>query len=173
LIAAQLDDQLKLLKKNVKALTVKQLEWQPRPGVNTIGMLLAHLALAEFWWIKVAPLDIAWEPDGQAMILKALGFEDDGIPLPPNGVHPDYLRGYTAEKYLAVLAKARRAIHREMKASWFDRDLDKYYRLGKRQISRSWTLYHILEHFGGHYGQTLLLKHLMRDAGVLVEKDKK
>ena len=35
LFAAQLDDQLKLLKKDVKNLTVEQLEWQQRPGSST------------------------------------------------------------------------------------------------------------------------------------------
>jgi hypothetical protein len=39
LFAAQLDDQLKRLKNNVRGLTVKQLEWQQKPGLNTIGML--------------------------------------------------------------------------------------------------------------------------------------
>ncbi len=27
-----------------------------------------------------------------------------------------------------------------------------------------WVLYHMLEHFSGHYGQILLLRHLYRDA---------
>ena len=171
LFAAQLDDQLKRLKNNVKGLTVKQLEWQQRPGMNTVGMLLAHLALVEVWWINLAPTGMPWETEGKKMIQKICGFEDDGLPMPPDGRHVEYVRGYTAEKYLDVLAKARRSAHRDLK-EWHDRDLDKLYRLNKRQFSRMWTLYHLLEHFAAHFGQILLLKHMMRDAGVLMSEKK-
>ena len=171
LFAAQLDDQLKRLKNNVKTLSVKQLEWQQQPGMNTVGMLLAHLALVEVWWINVAPAGLPWEPDGKKRIQKICGFEDDGLPLASDGRHPEYLRGLTIEKYLAVLAKARRSIHREMK-TWRDRDLDKLFVLGKKQFSKTWTLYHVLEHFAAHFGQILLLKHTMRDAGILKAEKK-
>ncbi len=169
LFAAQLDDQLKRLKNNVKGLTVKQLEWQLKPGMNTIGMLLAHLALVEVWWINIAPGGIPWEPDGKKMIKKICGFEDDGLPMPPKGHHVKYLKGYSLTKYLKVLEKCRRSIHREMK-NWNDRDLDKLYSLGKKQFSKTWTLYHVLEHFAAHFGQILMIKHMMRDAGVLKDK---
>ncbi|MDH3890683.1 MAG: DinB family protein [candidate division Zixibacteria bacterium] len=172
LFAAQLDDQLKRLKNNVKGLTIKQLEWQQKPGMNTIGMLLAHLALVEVWWIRIAPKGIPWQPDGKKLIQKACGFEDDGLPMPPSGRHSKYLKGYSLERYLKILAKVRRSIHREMKV-WRDRDLDKLYALGSRRISRMWTLYHVLEHFAAHFGQVLMLKHLMRDAGVLPPAKKK
>lgn len=168
LFAAQLDDQLKRLKNNVKGLTVEQLEWQRRRGMNTVGMLLAHLALVEVWWINIAPAGIPWKPEGRKMIQKVCGFEDDGLPLASDGRHAEYLKGYTIENYLAVLAKTRRSIHREMK-TWRDRDLDKLYRQGNRQFSRMWTLYHVLEHFAGHFGQILMLKHMMRDAGVMAD----
>ena len=171
LFASQLDDQLKRLRNNVKDFTVKQLEWQQRPGMNTIGMLLAHLALVEYWWINLAPNGVQWEPDGKKRIHKVCGFEDDGLPMKPNERHPKYLKGYNLENYLKVLTKVRNLIHREMK-NWHDRDLEKSYKLGNRQISRMWTLYHVLEHFAGHFGQVLLLKHLMRDAGILKVKIK-
>jgi hypothetical protein len=171
LFAAQLDDQLKWLKKYVKGLTVKQLEWQKQPGMNTIGMLLAHLALVEVWWIKMAPEGIPWGPDAKKIIQKICGFEDDGLPIPPDGRHPKYLRGYTIEKYLAKLAKARRLTHRVLK-TWRDRDLDTLYGQNKSQFSRIWTMYHVLEHFASHFGQILLLKHMMRDAGVIKGRKK-
>jgi hypothetical protein len=171
LFAAQLDDQLARLKKEVKDLTVEQLEWQSRPGNNTVGMLLAHFSLVEVWWILIAPTGLPWDPDGKKLVLKICGFEDDGLPLAPDGVHPSYLKGYTAEKYLVILAKTRRSVHSALK-KWHDKDLDKLYKGGKTQFSRTWTLYHVLEHFCVHFGQILLLKHSMRDAGVLEMKDK-
>lgn len=173
LFAAQFEDQLARLKNEVKDLTVAQLEWQQKPGMNTVGMLLAHLSLVEVWWIKVAPNEIEWEPEGKAIIQKTCGIEDDGLPLPPKGKHPNYLKGFSAEKYLGILAKGRRVVHSEMK-KWRDKDLDKLYTLAKtNHFSRTWTLYHVLEHFAGHFGQILLLKHLMRNAGVLVVAKKK
>jgi hypothetical protein len=166
LLAAQLDDQLKLLKGHVKQMTVEQLEWQLRPGINTAGMLLAHIAFAETWWLAIASKGIAWEPDGKKIVMSVCGIEDDGLPLATDGTHYKELRGYSAEKYLAMLAKARRRSHRELKA-WRDRDLETCYITPRKStISYGWTLYHVLEHLSGHYGQILLLKHLMRDAGV-------
>jgi len=98
LFAAQLDDQLKRPKNNVKGLTVKQLEWQQRPGMNTIGMLLAHLALVEVWWIRIAPAGIPWGPESKKIIQKSCGFEDDGLPLPTGGRHSKYLKNYSLKK---------------------------------------------------------------------------
>lgn len=169
LFAAQLDDQLKRLKATVEGLSVKQLEWQKRRGMNTIGMLLAHIAVAELWWINVAAKGLPWKPDGEKAILKVCGFEDDGIPLKPNEKHTKYLKGYSLEKYLGVLAKVRRGAHKEMK-TWYDRDLDKPFVLHKRQFTKAWILYHVLEHLAAHFGQILMIKHMMRDAGVLKEK---
>ncbi len=167
LFAAQLDDQLKRLKNNTKGLTVKQLEWQKRKGMNTIGMLLAHLALVEVWWINLAPNGISWDEEGKKMMQKITSLQDDGLPLKPNGVHPSYLKGMSHEKYMKAIAKARRSIHREMK-TWHDRDLKKKFMLGKKwEFSRTWVLYHVLEHFAQHFGQILMIKHMMRDAGVL------
>ncbi|UCD16485.1 MAG: DinB family protein, partial [Candidatus Zixiibacteriota bacterium] len=124
LFAAQLDDQLARLRKEIKGLTVRQLEWQQHPGMNTIGMLLAHMALAEVWWIRIAPAEIAWETEGKNLVRKICGFDDDGIPLPDKGKHPSYLKGLTADKYLKILSNGRRTAHAEMK-KWKDRDLDK------------------------------------------------
>lgn len=173
LFASQLDDQLVRLKKEVKDLTVKQLQWQPKPGMNTIGMLLAHLALAEIYWFKVAPKELKWDPEGKKIVFKVCGFEDDGIPLPKKGGHPSYLKGYSADKYLLILSKGRRLIKTEMK-KWRDKDLDKLYALGKKfQASRTATAYHVLEHFCSHFGQILMLKHMMRDVKVLKEQKSK
>jgi len=171
LFAAQLDDQLKRLRQDVKDLTVDQLEWQLRPGTNTVGMLLAHTALVEVWWINVAPTGTPWDPDGKKIIQKVCGFEDDGLPLAADGHHPDYLKGYTLEMYLSALARARRSVHRDLK-TWRDRDLDRLFAVGDKKFSRTWVLYHALEHFAGHRGQILLVKHLMRDARVLPAEEK-
>jgi uncharacterized damage-inducible protein DinB len=170
LFAAQLNDRLTRLKKEVKDLTVEQLEWQQRPGMNTIGMLLAHLSIVEVWWIRVAPAEILFLPEGKKLVQKICSIEDDGLPLPPEGSHPPYLKGFTADKYLAVIAKGRRTVNAVMKR-WRDKDLDALYTCEDARFSRVWTLYHVFEHFCEHLGQILLLKHMMRDAGVLAKKE--
>ena len=38
--------------------------------------------------------------------------------------------------------------------------------IGQRIYAIRWYLYHILEHFSGHYGQILLLRHLYKTAHV-------
>lgn len=167
LFTAQLEDQFKDLKDNIKGLTTKQLEWQLNPGMNTIGMLLAHLAVAEVFWVNVAANEIPFKPEGDALIKKILGISDDGIPLPADGVHPSYLKGWILDQYIKVLDKGRRSIRRDLR-KWRDRDLPKFYQIGKKtQATRMSMIHHVLEHFCGHYGQILLLKHMMRDAGVL------
>lgn len=168
MLAAQLDDQLRSLKRAVDGMTVEQMEWQPQPGMNTVGMLLAHIAVAETFWMAVAPQQIPLKPDGDDVILKTIGIrgDDDGLPLPEDGVHPATLTNKTIEDYLAMLDSARAASHATLKG-WSDDDLEKLYQLEDHQFSHSWTVYHIFEHLVGHLGQVRLLKHLMQEAGVM------
>jgi len=168
LFAAQLDDLLRRLKRATEGMTVEQLEWQPHPGMNTIGMLLTHLALTEIWWLNVAAAGIPAKPEGEKILNGILGVEgiDDGLPLPPDGVHPAKLKGMALADYLGILDKARAAVHQALQ-EWVDGDLETMYALEDAKFSRSWMLYHVLEHFATHYGQMLMLKHMMRDAGVL------
>lgn len=172
LFAGQLDDQLKLLTGSVKELTVDQLEWQDRPGMNTIGMLLAHLAIVDLWWAVIAPKGMQPEPEGDVINMKVIGIRmmDDGMPLAKEGVHPESLKGKTAAQYLEMVNKARKAVHKELR-TWDDKKLATTFvrKRGKKSITitHTWVLYHLLEHFAGHYGQILLVKHLMRDAGLL------
>jgi uncharacterized damage-inducible protein DinB len=171
--AAQLDDQLVRLKKDCSELEVHHLEWQPNPGVNTIGMLLAHLAIVDIWWIRIAPNQVPEsEADKIFKEIAGIGGDDDGLPLAPDGRHPGPLTGKTLEDYLRMIDNARAVTHKEL-SKWRDIELDSTYPLRDRIISREWTLYHVLEHFAGHYGQILLLKHLMCDAGILPKPEKK
>jgi uncharacterized damage-inducible protein DinB len=173
LFAEMLDQLLVDLKLQVKDLTVRQLEWQLKPGMNTIGILLAHLSYAEVWWVGVAATGLKWDPDGKKVMLKVCRIEDDGIPRPADGTHPSNLKGLTAKDYILMLNRGRRFIHTEMK-TWQDKDTNKFYKLGKKaKATQSSTMFHILEHFASHFGQILMLKHMMRDAGVLKTPKKK
>jgi hypothetical protein len=171
--AAQLDDQLALLKKATAELEVRHLEWQPHPGVNTVGMLLAHLAIVDVWWISLAPKGGVPEADVDTVFkgIIGIGMDDDGLPLPPAGHHPATLAGKPLAFYYQLLDTARAATHTVLRG-WSDSDLSSSYELNARSITKEWTAYHVLEHFAGHFGQVLLLKHLMRDAGLLPRPEK-
>ena len=173
LFAAQLDDQLLWLRKAVAELDIPHLEWQPHTGVNTVGMLLAHIAVVEVYWINVAPAGIPLEPDGDNLILKTIGIrmDDDGLPLRPDARHPTTLTGKSLGDYLEMLDRMRLATHATMR-TWRDVDLEEGYKIRDDTLTLSWTLYHVLEHFVAHFGQILLLKHLMCDAGVLPRKER-
>ena len=165
--AAQLDDQLALLKKNTAGLEVRHLEWQLHPGMNTIGMLLAHLAIVDVWWLQAAPRLIV-EAEAESLLrgVIGIGMDDDGLPAKADSLHPEPLQGKTLDDYFRMLDAARAASHAQLR-QWRDADLEGDYTLRDRVISKEWTLYHALEHFSGHYGQILLLKHMLRNAGLL------
>lgn len=165
--AGQLDDLLVRLRKAVAGLETRHLEWQPRTGMNTIGMLLAHLAVVDVWWMRMAPREVPVEDCGPLM-REIIGIEmdDDGLPLPPQGRHPSSLSGKTLDQYLEMIERARAATNHELRR-WSDADLATTYGIRDRVITREWTVYHVIEHFAGHFGQILLIKHMMRDAGLL------
>jgi uncharacterized damage-inducible protein DinB len=165
-LAAGLDDQLRRLEHAVEALSVEALEWQSAPGTNAIGMLLAHLALVEVWWIRMAPAGEGSFRDMDARFREVLGIgaDDDGMPADGRGF-PAALRGRTAKDYVALLRTARASVH-EVLRGWTDADLARTVTGKRGTVSYRWILYHVLEHFAGHFGQVLLIRHQLRDAGL-------
>ena len=112
-LTAGLDDQLRRLKESVDGLSVEALEWQSAPGMNSIGILLAHLALVEVYWIKCVPEGTGkWSAcDATFRDLVGIGAADDAIPLAADGAHPEALRGLSLDDYLTVLDRARACVH--------------------------------------------------------------
>lgn len=163
---AHLDDQTRLLAKDLNGITPAELQWQPRRGMNTIGMLLAHLAIVEAVWVSVA---LEREPYQGLKKLLGVRLEDDGLPLEPRGLPPKPLAGRDLKYYLNLIRRARAHTKRAL-GGFRDADLPRSFlrtrRNGERQrVSVRWILYHVAEHFSGHYGQILLLRHLYRDRG--------
>lgn len=164
---AQLDDQLQRLHENTRGLTPEDLSWQPARGMNTIGMLLAHLAVVEVWWMKIALRD-ELDPDVRDVI--GIGVDDDGMPLAEDAPAFALLDGKGLDFYDDLIAKARAfvtAAAKEATPEGMDRVFTRTRRDGsKRSLNVRWCFYHVLEHFSGHYGQILLLRHLRRTAAV-------
>jgi uncharacterized damage-inducible protein DinB len=166
-LAAGLDDQLRRFEVAIRDLSVEALEWQSAPGMNSIGMLAAHLALVETSWISFEPF--GEEPfaalDSRFREALGIGANDDGL-TDAGTAFPDALRGWTAAQYVALLRCARSLV-RDALRSWTDADLERIVAGSRGAVSRRWILYHVLEHFAGHFGQVLLVKHQLRDAGLV------
>ena len=101
---AQLDDQLRLLRERTRDLTPEDLMWQPAPGMNTIGMLLAHLAIVEVWWTKLV---IENEANGDVRGVLGIGEDDDGMPLGENAPAFPLLNGKDLVFYDDLLERGR------------------------------------------------------------------
>ena len=160
---AQLDDQTTRLTADTRALTPAALEWQPAPGLNTIGMLLAHIAVVEAFWTQVGPLGLT-EFETKSVI--GIGTDDDGMPLAAGGAPPANLRGKDIAYFDDLLARAR-TYSRQAIARLTDADLEREITRTRRDGSVHmttvrWILYHMVEHQAGHYGQINLLAHQHR-----------
>lgn len=156
-LAAQLDDQSRLLARRLAGAGRELLEWQPRPGVNTIGMLMAHLAVVEAYWVGAVLSGKEAREDADRIV--GIAMDDDGMPLAPEGGHPTSLAGYKLEDYLALLERARSHTHRCLQG-WGDTRLDDLVTCDGHQVSCGWVTYHLLEHFAQHAGQIALLQSL-------------
>jgi uncharacterized damage-inducible protein DinB len=162
LMIAQLDDQLRRLREFLEGWKVTHLEWQAKPGRNTAGMLLAHMAIVELIWMHLASGGSRETREARVRATLGIGLEADGIPIEKDGRHTPALAGRTVEQYVAWLEKAR-ASTRQAAAAWSDADLDVTFDAHGHRFSRAWVLYHLLEHFAAHFGQLALLGHMMRD----------
>lgn len=160
-MAGQLDDQLRRLKESVAGLDREALAWQIAPGRNTIGMLLAHIAVAEVWWIQAGAKGIRELDEVNRIVKGVIGIraDEDGLPLPEGAGHPEALADFDPEDYLALIDKGRLATHIALRG-WTDAELDEPFQLKDRMVTKGWILYHVLEHMVAHYGQILLLQRL-------------
>ncbi len=177
LFLAELDDQTRRMFEDLKGITAAELAWQPKRGQNTIGMLLTHLAVVEVYWLMVAAgrftpaalKNSAARAVAEQEYRRVLGVgpDDDGMPLAKNGLPPRVLEGWTYADYRRLLGRARVHVAAQV-LELTDRDLArkvKRVRMNGEQMAQSvrWILYHVLEHFSGHYGQILLLRHQYND----------
>ncbi len=160
---SQLDDQLRRLREETRGLTPEDLMWQPAPGMNTVGMLLAHLAVVEVWWTKIV-IESDTEGDVQGVI--GIGADDDGLPIPEGAPAFPLLNGKDLAFYDDLLERARNYFKQATKDRP-DEDMEREFTRDRpdgsqRVLNVRWYYYHVLEHFAGHFGQILLLKHMRR-----------
>ena len=164
---AHLDDQLQRQKEQTRALTPADLEWQPAPGMNTIGMLMAHQAIVEVGWTGIGIEDLQ---RNEVRFQEILGLGDSGVPLAPNGAPPVALAGKDLAFFDDLQDRARKHLKR-VAAPVRDSDLTIMRPRTRpngepREVEVRWVIYHMLEHFAGHFGQILLLQHARQALGV-------
>ncbi len=160
---AQLDDQSARLAEDSRHLTPEAIAWQPAPGMNTIGMLLAHIAVVEVFWTQVGPLGLT-EYESESVL--GIGVDDDGMPIAEGGSPPPGLSGKGLPFFDDLLGRARTYSHKAI-AALTDADLEREITRTRRDGSvhvttMRWILYHMVEHLAGHYGQINLLAHQYR-----------
>jgi hypothetical protein len=161
---AQLDMLTELLDADLKGATPAELEWQAQPGTNTIGMLLAHLAIVDVFWTQIG---LRVEATHDVDRILGITMDDDGMPIPKDGEPPRNLRGRDLAYYQELIRRGReylREAARGLADAQLTIPLERTRANGARHaFDRRWVLFHLVEHFAGHYGQILLLRHLYRD----------
>ncbi len=146
-----------------RELSTAQLEWQPAPGRNTIGMLLAHVAVAE---THIGQVGLLGERDGHVHDVLEMTMDDDGMPLAEDGTPPAALAGREHAFYAEQLRRAlkhTRGAAKALRDDQLDIDIVRPPRPdGTRRIfTRRWVLFHLIEHAASHLGQ---LQVLVREA---------
>jgi uncharacterized damage-inducible protein DinB len=134
--------------------------------MNTIGMLLAHLAVVEVWWTAIVVEEKGDKADAEIQTVLGIGADDDGLPLAENAPPFPLLNGKDLAFYDDLLDKARAHFKRVVKDR-DDEDMERTFQRKRpdgevRERNVRWYYYHVLEHFAGHFGQILLMKHLIR-----------
>lgn len=159
----QMDEHRRMLTDLTRGMTTAELDWQPAPGMNTVGMLLAHIAYAESHLVQVG-IEGKTTSDTRAVI--GITEQDEGLPLPPGAPPAAAIVGHDLAWFDGMLERARdhtRRVARDLT----DQDLERTVQRprpngGKRVFNVGWVFYHLLEHEAGHRGQIGLLRHLYR-----------
>lgn len=164
---AELADVHRQLERAVRELPPEAFAWQPAPGSNTIGMLLAHITLSE---VHLGQVGLRGERDGHVADVLGLGPDDDGMPLERFGGRPPAaLDGKPAAFFLDLLARSlthtRDAAHTLRDAALGDEIVRPPRPDGSvRVFDRRWILHHLVEHAAQHLGQVNTLRRQWRAA---------
>ena len=147
-------------------LSAAQLAWQPAPGRNTLGMLLAHIAVAE---VHIGFVVLKGERDSDIQGVLGITMEDDGMPLPADGGPPTAITGkpwpFFADLLERALAHTRSACA-PLEDALLAVEIVRPPRPdgSVRVFDRRWGLHHMVEHAAQHLGQIQVLRQRAHDA---------
>ncbi|HYM82229.1 MAG TPA: DUF664 domain-containing protein [Candidatus Limnocylindria bacterium] len=163
LFVAQLDELTKLLIVDLEGALPEELAWQPAPGMNTVGMLLAHIAVVEVFWTQVGPLGMTSFATDDVL---GIGIDDDGLPLPEGAAPPAGLAGKGLGFFIDLIGRGReycKRATRPLTDTDLDREVSRTRRNGAQETANlRWIYHHLVEHLAGHYGQVNMLRHYYR-----------
>jgi uncharacterized damage-inducible protein DinB len=156
---AQLNNQSDRLKRHSRNLDRNLLAWQIAPGVNTIGMLMTHMAIWEVYWIRRV---LENDPNAEAHVESVLGINTkaSNMPIEAKGNPPASL--FQDIAFFDDLLKRARdyttKVSMLIEDGAMEVDVDISSDGDSVTATPRWALYHVLEHFCGHFGQMLLLR---------------
>lgn len=151
ILLSMLEKTRETTKKHVAKLNTAQLDWRFDAKANTIGMLLGHIAaVEEFYAIE--------HLEGRKLSAEEDKFLTPRLDLGDMGYAA--MRNTSLHEYLENLDRARERTTAQLKQI-DDTRLNALRKLGDRQASLHWMLYHVMEDELRHTGQiSWLLKRL-------------
>ena len=149
-----------LVRESAAGLTAEQLGRQSAPGRNTLGMLLAHIAVAE---TNLGQVGLVGDPSGHIEHVLGIREDDDGLPLAADGAPPAALAGRDLAFFMQLLARAEshtRAACEPLTDEILAHEIVRPPRPdgSQRVFDRRWVLFHMVEHAATHLGQIRSLK---------------
>lgn len=164
----QMEDQTKRLLDAIADITPEELEWQPAPRMNTIGMLLAHLAGTEVGWAMRGFQGYqASNLDEFIKRIEDLGFPDDGNGFQHGDGPPEYQKGRDLAFFVERMNRARaywREAASKITCEQMNTEIRELVWDGTYRIyTPRWVMHHIHLHGPHHGGQIMLLRHMYRD----------
>jgi len=135
--------------------------WQPAPRTNTLGMLVAHVALAE---VNLTQVVLLAEPRGHTADVLGLTTDDDGMPIEQYGGEPPRaLEGRDEAFFRGLLDRAEAhtiEACRGLEESSLGEPIARPPRPdgSYRVFDRRWALHHLVEHAAQHLGQVHVLR---------------
>lgn len=163
---AELQEMHRKLVKAISDLSPEQLSWQAKPGMNTIGMLITHIAVSQ---ANLSQIGLLGEAKGHVEDVVGIGPDDDGMPVPANGSPPAGLSGRDAGYFQDLLTRAQSHTEAAIRALG-ENGVDARFRRpapggGERTVNVRWVLSHMVEHLTEHRGQIQLLRALYNKRG--------
>lgn len=165
----QMDEQRRALLQDTRGLTPEELAWPPAPGMNTVGMLLAHIAYAEN---HLAQIGLEGKASSDTRTAIGISEQEEGLPLAVGAPPSPAVTGRDLAWFDGLLERAR-TYTRRVAMTLEDADLAREIRRrrpdgSERVFNVGWVIYHMLEHEAGHHGQINLLRHLRRVTGAVL-----
>jgi len=148
-----IDDDWPRLRSCVESLTPEQVWWRPNEASNSIGNLLLHLNGNVRQWL-----------------VSSFNHEEDARDRPAEFAERQMIPPATLLAKLDATMREASAVLSRLT----ERDLLATFRIQGYTVTGLYVVYHVVEHFGMHYGQILYVTKLLqgRDLGFYRELDK-